>query len=127
LLEILQWLIAGLRGGAQVEGTMERLGQKAKAALEAAKAAQAQQGPPPPPPPDPKIVAAHIKSQGDVQKTVVASRARLTEIGAETKADITKRAADAHFTILEQEAKERHDAVRAVEQVTGQTPGGAIP
>jgi len=124
LLQILQWMVSGLRGAGSIEGVLEQAITAAKLAQQQQAAQAQQQGPPPPPPPDPKIVGAQIKAQGDVQKTQAATQGRLVEINAETKAGMQQRAVDAHFTMMEDEAKDRREALRSVAAIT--SPGGTI-
>jgi hypothetical protein len=78
LLEILKWLVAALRGAAEIEGILD------KAIAEAQKAAQQpqqeQQAP------DPKLLAAQLKGQQDLARVEAEQQARLVEIAAETQA-----------------------------------------
>jgi hypothetical protein len=61
LLQMLQWAMAGYRGGASIEGTLD---QMVVAARQAAEQAANQ-----PPPPDPKVEAAKAKAQIDFAKS----------------------------------------------------------
>lgn len=61
LLQMLQWSMAGYRGGATIEGTLD---QMVVAARQAAQQAAMQ-----PPQPDPKVEAAKIKAQIDMAKS----------------------------------------------------------
>lgn len=58
LLQMGQWMVSGLRGASQIEGTFDQMIQAAQQA-----AAQPQQAPP-----DPKVQAAQMKAQADMQK-----------------------------------------------------------
>lgn len=61
LLQMLQWAMAGFRGGATIEGTLD---QMVVAARQAAQQAASQ-----PPPPDPKVEAVKMKAQIDMAKS----------------------------------------------------------
>jgi hypothetical protein len=61
LLQMLQWAMAGYRGGATIEGTLD---QMVVAARQAAEQAAAQ-----PPAPDPKVEAVKIKAQIDMAQS----------------------------------------------------------
>lgn len=62
LLEILQWLVAGLRGSSQIEGVLD------KAVTAAQQAQQQRAANPQPPPPDQKLLAIQAKAQADMVK-----------------------------------------------------------
>lgn len=93
LLEILQSLVAGLRGSADIEGILDR-------AIQAAQQ-QAQQAQGQPPPPDPKIVAAQIKQQGDMAKEQQKLQSDLTRIQAEVQADTVREQTQAEWNTRE--------------------------
>lgn len=61
LLQMLQWAMAGYRGGATIEGTLD---QMVVAARQAAQQAASQ-----PPPPDPKVEAVKMKAQIDMAQS----------------------------------------------------------
>jgi hypothetical protein len=61
LLQMLQWAMAGFRGGATVEGVLDQMVVTARKAAEQA----AMQ----PPPPDPKVEALKVKTQLDMAKS----------------------------------------------------------
>lgn len=62
LLEILQWLLSGLRGSSEIEGVLDRaIAQAQQMAKQAAAAPQQSQ-------PDPKLLAIQAKSQADIAK-----------------------------------------------------------
>ncbi|HAM41747.1 MAG TPA: hypothetical protein DCP69_10555 [Candidatus Omnitrophica bacterium] len=82
LLQILQWMVAGLKGASSMESVLDQ-------AIAAAQ--QAAAAPKPPPPPDPRLEAVKAKSQADqfkakadVQKTMLDSQAH----AAKTKMDM---------------------------------------
>lgn len=112
-MEAAQWLISGTKGSSGLEAAFDRVMAAAK---------QSAMQPKPPPPPDPKIQAAQIKGQGDLQKTQIESDARMKEIAAETHSGVIQEAAKAHFGIMSQEAKARVDAMTAVNKATGASP-----
>ena len=60
MLQVLQWTIAGFRGGATIEGVLDQMVLSANQELQKM---QSQ-----PPPPDPKIMAVQAKMQSDQQK-----------------------------------------------------------
>lgn len=77
LLEMLQWLVAGMRGSSQIEGVLDRAVQ---AAQQMAQQPQQQV-------PDPKLMATQIKIQGDMAKEQAKLQGDLVRIQAEVAAD----------------------------------------
>lgn len=99
LMQLLQWYLAGFRGSAQMQGVIDQ-------AIAAAEQAQQQaQANPQPPKPDPKVQAALIKGQQDKDHTMTELQADLARIGAETKAAVTQRHAEAVIDVQEEAAK----------------------
>jgi hypothetical protein len=121
LLEILQSYVAKLRGGDEIEGTLDQMIAEVRKRVEAA-----QNAPPQPPPPDPKAQAAvetaKLKVQGELAKTQATAQARHAEIAHETQAAITERAADAQFNIAEEEHKQQAQGRHAVEKLLPARP-----
>ena len=118
-----QWLVAGMPGSSGVESSLDSfVAQLKKAAQDAA------HQPPAPPKPDPKVQGAMIKAQGDVAKTQAATQGRLTEIAAETRANMIQRQHDAQMDVATDQAKSearmRLDAVKAVQAIIPNVPGG---
>lgn len=102
LMQLLQWFMAGFKGGSQMQGVIDQ----AIAAAEKAEQQKAAQ-PPQPPPPDPKVQAIAMKGQQDQQHTMTELQADLARIGAQTKAAVSQRAAEAHIDVQEEAAKQR--------------------
>jgi hypothetical protein len=99
LLQMLQWAIAGFRGGSTIEGVLD---QMVLAATQAAQQAAMQ-----PPPPDPQLEVAKVKAQAESQK----SQMGLQQTAAQTQAGIVK-------TLLDLQAhkqKAQVDAARAAQ------------
>lgn len=81
-LEILQAMVAGIRGSSAVESILDR------AVAEAQKQAQAQQGQPPPPSPEQvKLQSVQMKGQMDMQKEQLKHQNKAQEIAMEVQAD----------------------------------------
>lgn len=80
LLEILKWVVAGLPGGAEIEGVMD-------AAIEQAKAAAQQPRGGAPAQPDSKVLAQQLKGSQELQKIEAEKQADVTRIQAEVQAD----------------------------------------
>jgi hypothetical protein len=116
-IALLQWLVAGVRGGSEVESILDQTAAALK---------QQAMEPKPPPPPDPKLQAQQMKTQGDLMKTHMDAQARQMEIAAETKSGLMLEAAKTHGSIMSAEAKERAKALHDVNVVTGgaANPGG---
>lgn len=124
MLQMIRWAMVGFKGSSTIEGVLDRA---------IAQSEQQAQQPKPPPPPDPKIVAAQMKSQADMQKTQMTGQlnqqkaqldmqaemartqatlqADLTRIDAETQAEVSKQAAQATFNIQEEHAKHKSAAM----------------
>jgi len=98
LVEILQWLVASLRGASEIEGVLDR----AKAAWE-----QAQQQPQQaqPPPPDPALTLLQAKTQADLQKMQAELTARVAELKAELEADRQREVIQREQNVLEAHQK----------------------
>ncbi len=108
ILEAVKWTMASFEGSADIQGILDQ------AIAGATK--QAQQQAMNPQPQDPKIQAAQMKAQMDMQKaqfdaqskqkqTQLESQTRMQEIAAETQSDMAKQEAQAHFNTQEEIAK----------------------
>jgi hypothetical protein len=117
MLKMLQWVVAGIKGASEIESVLDQ------AVSQATQAAQQPPPPPQPPPPDPKLQAIQLKGQLDTQHKQMDLQHDLMRIQANTQSDAQKQAAQAHYNILESDAKLRSQAVAEVASVTGQ--GGA--
>lgn len=106
VLEILRWMVAGLRGASEIEGVLDQ-------AIDAAEKAQQQAAAnPAPPPTDPKVQAQQLKMQGDqmkaqtdLQASQFKLQADLTKIGAETQAHAQQEQAQAEWNTRESAQK----------------------
>lgn len=107
LMELLQWMLAGLKGGQEIEGILD-------AAIAQQKAAAAQ--PQPPPPPDPKLEATQMKGQMDMQRAQFDHQASLQQIQAQAQADTQHQVAQTHFNIIEAQAKERAKTLDGIDR-----------
>jgi hypothetical protein len=106
MLQILQWSMAGYRGGATIEGVLD---QMVLASRQAAQQAAMQ-----PPPPDPKIEAAKIKGQIDMQKgqmDIVAKKEQLK--GDMMKMQMELQAKAAEMKLDMQKAQMDHEVDKA--------------
>lgn len=95
ILGILQWMVAGIRGGSDIESLLDQAISQAKQA-----AAQPQQQQP-----DPKLGQIAAKTQGDIQKAGVEHEYRMQELSAEVGAERMKQAAQTEFNVAEHKAK----------------------
>ena len=115
ILEAVKWTMASFEGSADIQGVLDQ------AIAEQVKMAQQQQmqGTPP----DPKLLAAQMKSQTDMQKaqfdaqakqqqTQLEAQVRQQEIQAETQSDIARQAAQMRYNTQEEIAKTQLDLVR---------------
>lgn len=102
LLKILQWTMAGFRGGAGMESMLDQ----AIAAAEA-QAQQPQQAAAP----DPKLIAQQMKAQGDLAKTQADLQADLVRINAEVEADARREENQATWNVREAQAKQQVSAL----------------
>ncbi len=93
LLEMLKWMVSGLRGASQIEGVMDRAIQAAQQA-----AAQPQQQAAP----DPKLIAMQMKGQQDIAKVNAELQADVVRAQVDTQAENAKQEAQMHFNVEEQ-------------------------
>lgn len=99
LLQILQWMVSGLRGASQIEGVLD---QAVTAAQQAQKQAQMN---PQPPPPDPKVIAMQMKAQADMAKVQAELQADLVRTQAEVAADAEREQNQALWNVREAQQK----------------------
>lgn len=122
LMEILQWLVASLRGASEIEGVLDR----AKSAWE-----QAQQHPQQAQPekPDPAMALLQAKTQADLQKMQAELQARIAELRAELEADRQREIVQREQNVLEAYQKKLIEAGAAPEVVmaAAQAAGLAMP
>lgn len=111
VMGLLQWMIAGIKGGAEVEGMFDK-------ALAMAKQAQGQ--PQQQQAPDPKLQAQMLKGQQESAKIDKELQADLIRTQAETQADLQREAAQAKYGI--QEAQVRHVLQQQGKQMNPQRP-----
>lgn len=82
LLELLKWGLAGFKGSAAIEGTIDRAIVQAQQAA-AQKASQ-------PPPPDPKVEAQKAKAQADMQQAQMEFQLDVKRMQAEMQMEAAK-------------------------------------
>lgn len=97
VLGMLQWMVAGIKGGGDIEGLLDKAIDEARAA---------QQKPQQDQTPDPKIQAQMLKGQQESQKIDKELQADLIRTEAEVQGDVTREGAQAKYGI--QEARVRH-------------------
>lgn len=95
LLQILQWMVAGIRGGSDIESVLDQAIAQAKTAAE-----QPQQQPQ-----DPKIAQLQLKAQTDMAKEDKKLEHDLVRTQADVMAETAKQEAQAKFNIEEHKAK----------------------
>jgi hypothetical protein len=122
LLQLLQWLVSGIRGSQEVEGILDQ-------AIVVAQ--QAAQNPPPQQQqgPDPKLQAAQMKGQMDLQKEHLKGQMGLAQIQAQTQADLQHQVQQTKFNIIEAQAKERAKTLAGIDASLhpAGTTGGGVP
>lgn len=91
LFGLLQWLVAGVKGGSQIETQLNQM---------AALAQQAASQPKGPPPPDPKLQATTVKAQAEIGKAHLG----LVQAKVDTQAHIAK-------TQMDMQAKQQEHAM----------------
>lgn len=108
LLEVLKWLISSLKGAATVEGIFDQ------AIAAAQQMAQAPRGPPQPPPPDPRLQMEQLKQQGAQKKLALDIQAHAQKKTLDVQADAQMQKNQAQINLLEEEAKQRQEALAAI-------------
>lgn len=122
LLEILQWMVSGLRGSSAIEGVLDRAIQ---AAQQQAQQPQAQA-------PDPKLEATRLKGEMDRQKVQEELQADMVRLQAEVAADAQREQNQANWNVREAVAKQRVTAMgralqpQPVRPLGGVKPGGGL-
>jgi hypothetical protein len=119
LVEILQWLVASLRGASEIEGVLDRAKSMWEQAQNQPKQAQ-------PPAPDPKLELAKFNASAKERQIALESEARQKEIASQAMADNRREVVQREQNVMEtlQEALIQ----RLIDQ--GWTPpsaGGAPP
>jgi hypothetical protein len=95
LLELLGLVMTRFRFAGEAEGIIDRAIATLKAQPQQAQAQQ----------PDPKLLAAQLKAQTDMQKVQFEHQADMAKIEAETQAEVTKQRAQAAFNTQEEMAR----------------------
>lgn len=116
LLEVLQWMVAALRGSSEIEAVLDRAISMAQ---QAAQQPQQQQGP------DPKLLAQQAKGQQEMQKVQAELQADLIRTQAEVQADAQREENQMHYNVQEARAKQAiTDNSRALARAQQRGPGG---
>ena len=114
-LQVLKWAVAGVRGGAEIEGAMDT----------AIDALQKQASQPAATPPDPKLQAAQLKGQQDEKKIQNELQADLVRMQAEVQADGQREATQRVQNVMEHGQKQAlSNAMRPEPQPGAVRPGG---
>lgn len=111
LLEILKWSLAGVRGGAEVEGVLD-------AAIAQAQQAESAPSQPAPPPPDPKVLQEQVRGQNKQAQIQAELQADLARTAAEVQADAAR-----EQNQREQNVQETRDKALVSAQVHALTGG----
>lgn len=122
LIQMMQWATAGFRGGSTIEGVMDQMVLAAQQA-QAQAAQQAQMRGPPPP--DPKVVAAQVKGQVEINKAKMDAQANMQDHGLrmqQMQADAQKSVLEHQLDLAKMEAQIRADAAKAT--FRGNSNGG---
>ena len=112
LMRVMQWMIAGVRGGDEVESIFDEAIDQAE---EAAKQPQQQK-------PDPRMQAEQMKMQGAMMQIKAENQSRMQEIQAETMSEAMKQKSQADNNIRETMASEQIKARMAMDKTF---PGGS--
>lgn len=96
VLGILQWMVAGIRGGGDIESLLDAAIAKANEAAQQPQQAQ----------PDPKLAQISAKSQADMQKADKDLQNDIVRAQVEVVAERQKQAAQSEFNIAEAKAKQ---------------------
>lgn len=112
ILEVGQWVFAGLRGSSQIEGVFDAAIAQAKQAQE-----QAQSMPQQAPPPDPKLQAQAMKGQQDLARVQADLDADITREQVKVQADNQRELNQAAAN-----TKEALDKARIQQMFRPQTP-----
>lgn len=114
LLEILQWMVSGLRGASQIEGVLDRA-----IAMAQQVAAQPQKAPPP----DPKLLAIQAKGQMDLAKVDKELQADVVRTQMDAQAEDSKQRSQMMWNLEEQK---RSQLIKATmpQPTPGAKPGG---
>lgn len=121
LLEILQWMVAGLRGSSTIEGVLDRA-----IALAEQAAAKAQEAGPAAAPPDPKLAAIEAKGRIEMAKIQAELQADLARSQADAQAEDAKQQSQATWNLRERAASQQlTQASRAMAPQPG--PGPVLP
>jgi hypothetical protein len=118
LMQLLQWLVSGIRGAQEIEGILDQTIAQAQTAAAQPAPQQQQHGP------DPKIVATQMKGQMDIQKAQFDHHASMQQIQAQAQADALHQQNQTKFNLIESAEKERQKAVADVSALTGR---GGMP
>jgi len=119
VFEAVKWVMSSFEGSREIGGLLDQAIQAATQQMQQ----QQMQGPPP----DPKLQAAQMKAQTDMQKaqmdaqskqaqTQLESQTRMQEIQAETESDIAKQAAQAKYNTQEEIAKTQLEMQKNAQQ-----------
>lgn len=99
MLEMLQWVMAGVRGASSIEGVIDRaIDESRKAAAAAAAAPQSSA-------PDPKLLVQQMKGQQDLAKIQAQTQADVALKQVEVQADAQREQAQAEWNTREAAAK----------------------
>ncbi len=119
MLEILQWAVAGIKGGSTIEGVLDKAKTQAEQAQQ-----QAAANPQQPPPPDPKLMAMQAKAQNDqqkgqmdMQKEQFKLQADLQRQQAEVQTEDAKQRSQTEWNLKEAQAR---DQMKLQHQVVSQ-------
>lgn len=117
MLEILQWLVAGLRGSSSIEGTLDRAIKMAQQKVaEAAANPQAT----PPDPEQSKQLTEQMKQQGQLAMVDKETAAEATKAQIDIYREQGKQQAQMEYNIKEQRSRDAlHNQQRATEAVAG--------
>jgi hypothetical protein len=116
LLQILQWLVSGLKGASGIESILDQAVQQAKQAAAMASQQPQQEKP------DPRMMTEQFKAKAQMVHAQQAHAQDMQRIQAETQADIVKHQAQAVTNVREAEATERIKGLHALNNVI---PNGA--
>jgi hypothetical protein len=125
LLQMLQWMVSGLRGAGEIEGVLDQaIGAAEQAAQRAAANPQQAQ-------PDPKVMAQQMKSQADLAKIDKEVQADAVRGQIDAQTEDAKQMSQMHWNLLEAKARDRmklaNDTNRSAMGLGPHSTGAKLP
>jgi hypothetical protein len=117
LIDLIKWTLAAFKGGATIEGRLD------KALAQAEQAAQSGQGQQQPP--DPKVVATQMKAQADMQRVQMKTQADIQKMQMGVETDRQRQENQLRYNVAEQEMKLRAKARAQAQEAAAKATAAA--